>query len=84
MEALREVNTADASAQGIVKIAEAEANAIRLKGNAEADAIMAKAKALRDNPLIVKLTEAQNWNGQLPKTILGEGNMPILDMRSKP
>ena len=83
LEALREVNTADASAQGIVKIAEAEANAIRLKGNAEADAIMAKAKALRDNPLIVKLTEAQNWNGQLPKTILGEGNMPILDMRSK-
>lgn len=81
LEALREVNTADAKAQGIVKVAEAEASAIRLKGEAEADAIEAKAKALRDNPLIVKLTEAQTWDGQLPKTVLGDGAMPILDFR---
>ena len=81
LEALREVNTADAKAQGIVKVAEAEANAIKLKGEAEAAAIEAKAKALRDNPLIVELTKAQTWNGQLPQTVLGEGGMPILDMR---
>jgi regulator of protease activity HflC (stomatin/prohibitin superfamily) len=83
LEALREVNTADAQAQGIVKVAEAEADAIRLKGQAEAAAIEAKAKALKNNPLIIKLTEAQNWNGQLPQTILGESGTPILDFRTK-
>jgi len=82
LEALREVNTADARAQGIIKVAEAEAQKILLKGKAEAEAIEAKAKALKNNPLIVKLTEAQGWDGKLPQTILGTGSMPILDMRN--
>ncbi|MCL1142529.1 prohibitin family protein [Shewanella gaetbuli] len=81
LEALRAVNTADAKAKGILKVAEAEAKSIILKGKAEAEAIEAKAKALRDNPLIVKLTEAQNWDGKLPSTIMGQGNMPIIDLR---
>ncbi|WP_339899953.1 prohibitin family protein [uncultured Gilvimarinus sp.] len=81
LEALREVNTADAQAQGIIKVAEAEAQSILLKGEAEAKAIEAKARALRDNPLIVKLTEAQAWDGKLPATILGSATMPIMDMR---
>lgn len=81
LEALRDVNTADARAQGILKIAEAEAQAILLKGRAEAKAIDAKAKALKNNPLIVKLTEAQGWDGKLPTTIMGSSSMPILDMR---
>ncbi len=81
LEAMREVNTADAKAQGIVKVAEAEANSIRLKGEAEAAAIEAKAKALRDNPLIVELTKAQTWDGALPQTVLGDSGMPILDLR---
>lgn len=81
LEALREVNTSDAKAQGILKVAEAEAKSITLKGRAEAQAIEAKAKALKNNPLIVKLTEAQTWNGQLPTTIMGESSMPILDLR---
>lgn len=83
LEALREVNTADAKAQGIIKVAEAEAQAIILKGEAEAKAIEAKAKSLRNNPLVVKLTEAQNWDGKLPATMLGNGAMPIMDMRAK-
>ncbi len=81
LEALREVNTADAKAQGILKVAEAEAQSILLKGKAEAQAIEAKAKALKNNPLIVKLTEAQTWDGKLPATIMGNGSVPILDMR---
>ncbi len=81
LEALRGVNTADAKAQGILKIAEAEAQSILLKGKAEAQAIEAKAKALKSNPLIVKLTEAQGWDGKLPTTIMGSTSMPILDMR---
>jgi regulator of protease activity HflC (stomatin/prohibitin superfamily) len=82
LEAQRAVNTAKAKADGIELIAIAEAKAIKLKGLAEAEAIQAKAKALRNNPLIIKLTEAQNWDGKLPATILGGQNMPILDMRA--
>ena len=83
LEAQRDVNTAKAKADGIKLVAVAEAESIRIKGLAEAEAITAKAKALGDNPLIVKLTEAQNWDGKLPTTILGGQNMPILDMRTK-
>jgi len=83
LEAQRDVNTAKAKADGIKLVAIAEAESIRIKGLAEAEAITAKAKALGDNPLIVKLTEAQNWDGKLPATVLGNGNMPILDMRNK-
>lgn len=81
LEALRAVNTADAKAKGILKVAEAEAQSILLKGKAEAQAIEAKAKALKNNPLIVKLTEAQAWDGKLPTTMMGEGVMPIMDIR---
>lgn len=83
LEAQRDVNTAKAKADGIKLVAIAEAEAIKIKGLAEAEAIQAKAKALRNNPLIIKLTEAQNWDGKLPATILGGQNMPILDMRNK-
>ncbi|MFS1523842.1 SPFH domain-containing protein [Microbulbifer sp. 2304DJ12-6] len=82
LEALRAVNTADAKAKGILKVAEAEAQSILLKGKAEAKAIEAKGKALKDNPLIVKLTEAQTWDGKLPSTMLGQSAMPIIDMRN--
>lgn len=64
-------------------VAIAEAESIRIKGLAEAESITAKAKALGNNPLIVKLTEAQNWDGKLPATMLGGQNMPILDLRAK-
>ncbi len=83
LEAQRSVNTAKATADGIKYVAIAEAEAIRIKGLAEAESIEAKAKALINNPLIVKLTEAQNWDGKLPATMLGNSNMPILDMRKK-
>ncbi len=81
LEALRAVNTADAKAKGILKVAEAEAQSILLKGKAEAEAMEAKAKALKNNPLIVKLTEAQAWDGKLPSTMMGDGVMPIMDIR---
>lgn len=81
LEALREVNTADAQAQGILKVAEAEAKATEIKGLAEAKAIEAKGKALKDNPLIIELTQAQNWDGVLPATVMGNnGALPILNL----
>ncbi len=67
---------ADGQAYKIEVEAEAEAKAIALKGKAEATAIKAKAKALKNNPLIIKLTHEQNWNGEYPKWMTdGSANM---------
>ena len=77
----RAVNTANADAQSITLRAKAEADAIKLKGEAEAKAIEAKSRALQGNPLIVQLTQAQQWDGKLPTHMLGEGSNLLLDMR---
>ncbi len=83
LEAQQLTNTEKAKADGINFVAAAEANAIRIKGLAEADAITAKSKALGKNQLLVKLTEAQRWDGRLPSTMMGAGAVPIMDIRSK-
>lgn len=74
---------ADGNAYKIRTEAQAEAESISLKGRAEAEAIQAKAKALNDNPLIVELTKAQNWNGALPTTVLGSNIPMLMQMPSK-
>lgn len=88
LEAQREVNTAnakrdaakataDGKAYAIKKEAEAEADAIRLKGLAEAEAIKKKAEALKQSKVLVDYVRAQQWNGQMPQTIMG-GDQSIL------
>lgn len=71
---------ADGQAYAIEAQAKADAEAIRLKGLAEAEAIKAKSAALRDNPLIVELTKAQAWNGEMPRMVTGEGTGMLLNM----
>ncbi|MES2606008.1 MAG: prohibitin family protein [Pseudomonadota bacterium] len=58
----------------------AEANATRLRGEAEASAITARGQALRDNPDLIGLVQAEKWNGVLPTTMLPNGTVPILNM----
>lgn len=92
LEALREVNLADARMQSDMKIADgkayaieteakAEASKISMLGKAEAEAIEAKAKSLQGNPLIVELTKAQNWNGSYLTTGIGQGTNVLMDIR---
>lgn len=50
----------------------AEAAGIREKGDAEASAIVAKANALKNNPQLIQLIEAENWNGSRATTIYGQ------------
>ena len=71
---------ADGEAYRVRTEAEAQADAIRLRGSAEADAIRAVQDALADNPLYVDLVRAQNWNGQLPSTILGDSPDLLMQM----
>jgi regulator of protease activity HflC (stomatin/prohibitin superfamily) len=49
----------------------AEAEGIKAKGDAEAHAIIAKANALKNNPQLIQLIEAENWNGSRATTIYG-------------
>ena len=91
LEAQREVNTANAkrdaakaTADGrayAIKIeAVAEAQAIKLKGLAEAEAIKKKAGALGDSNMLVEYVRAQQWNGQMPQTIMGGGQNVLWNM----
>lgn len=61
--------------------AKAEAAAIRLRGDAEAAAITARGKALRDNPGLVQLVQAERWDGKLPTTMLPSGSLPMLNLK---
>jgi regulator of protease activity HflC (stomatin/prohibitin superfamily) len=71
---------AEAQADAVRLQAEAESEAIRLRGEAEATAIKARGDALRDNPGLVSLTQAERWNGQLPSTMLPNSSIPMLNL----
>ena len=72
---------AQAEADARVAQAEAEAKSIKLKGDAEASAIGAKGAALRDNPALVNLIQAEKWNGQLPTTMLPNTGVPMISLK---
>lgn len=61
--------------------AKAEAKAIRLRGDADAAAIDAKGKALRNNPALVQLVQAEKWDGKLPTTMVPNGSLPMLNLK---
>ena len=67
-----------AEADKVREGAKARAEATRLQGDAEAAAIEARGKALRDNPKLVELVQAERWNGVLPTTVLPNTAVPLL------
>jgi regulator of protease activity HflC (stomatin/prohibitin superfamily) len=75
------VTQATAQADAVRAQAQAQADAIRLKGQAEAEAIRARGDALKENPNLVQLTQAERWDGRLPSTMLPNGAIPMLDLR---
>ncbi|MFD2167429.1 SPFH domain-containing protein [Thalassotalea euphylliae] len=94
LEAQREVNTAEAkrdaekaradgSAYAIMTEAKAEAEAIRLKGLAEAEAIREKAEAIKTSKVLVEYVKAQQWNGQMPTTVMGDGQGILWNMKEQ-
>lgn len=74
------VTQAKASADAVRQKAQADAEAIRIKGDAEAAAIKARGDALKDNPGLVQLTQAERWNGALPTTMIPGGATPMLNL----
>ncbi len=83
--ALADARRAEAQAQAdAVRLqAQADAEAIKLRGEAEAQAIKARGDALRDNPGLVALTQAERWDGRLPTTMLPNGALPMIDLKAR-
>lgn len=75
------VEAAKGEAQRVEAIAKAQAESIRMRGEAEAGAQRAMADALTSNPLLVKMREAERWNGVLPANIYSGAPLPILNMQ---
>lgn len=71
---------AQAEADSRLARARAEAESIRLTGEAEADAIRARGAALRDNPSLIDLVQAERWNGTLPTTMVPGQTVPFLNV----
>lgn len=72
---------ADANAYTTTKAAEAEATAIEVKGSAAAKAIKARGDALKENPGLVELTQAERWDGKLPTTMVPSGSVPFIGVK---
>jgi len=94
LEAQREVNTAEAkrdaekaradgSAYAIEIEAKAQAEAILVKGLAEAEAMQKKSAAIKNNKMLVEYVKAQQWNGQLPTTVMGSDQGILWNMKDK-
>ena len=74
------VTQAEAKAKAVREAAGAEADAIRLKGEAGADAIKARGAALRDNPNLIILVQAERWDVRLPTTMVPGAAIPMLNI----
>lgn len=72
---------AQAAADAQVAQAKAQAEATRLAGEAEADAIRARGDALRENPNLIDLVQAERWDGKLPTTMVPNSTVPFMNMQ---
>lgn len=68
-------------AEILVIQAKAEADAKKLQGDAEAHAINARGRALRDNPALIELVQAEKWNGVLPTTMVPGSAVPFINVK---
>jgi regulator of protease activity HflC (stomatin/prohibitin superfamily) len=80
LEALQRVNTAEAVKQSAILTAQGQAEALRLTAQAEADAIRLVNEQLVKSPLYIDLVKAKAWNGELPRTLLGENPNLLLNL----
>ncbi len=76
------VTKAKAEADSTLARAKANAEATRLRGDAEASAIRARGEALRDNPALIGLVQAEKWNGVLPTTMVPGSALPMLNVQT--
>jgi regulator of protease activity HflC (stomatin/prohibitin superfamily) len=78
------VTQAKGRADSVKAEADASAYKTKIEGEATAEAIKARAAALANNPLLVDLTRAEKWNGQLPSSMIPGSTVPFLDVGPAP
>lgn len=76
------VTQAKGRADSVKAEADASAYKTKVEGEAAADAIKARATALANNPLLVELTKAERWNGELPTSMIPGSTVPFLEIAS--
>ncbi|MDE2385776.1 MAG: prohibitin family protein [Alphaproteobacteria bacterium] len=74
------VTQAKGRADSVKAEADASAYKTKIEGEATAEAIKARAAALANNPLLVDLTRAEKWNGQLPTSMIPGSTVPFMDV----
>jgi len=74
------VTQAQGRANSVKAEADASAYKTKIEGEATAEAIKARAAALAGNPLLVDLTKAEKWNGQLPTTMVPGTATPFIEV----
>ncbi len=80
-EAQQKVKNAEAEAAATRAKAEADAYSIRVQGEAAAEAIRQRGAALRDNPQMIELIQAERWNGVLPTTMVPGSTLPFVNVK---
>ncbi|NKX37319.1 prohibitin family protein [Rhodobacteraceae bacterium R_SAG4] len=78
---LKAQKQSDAAAYEVKAQADATAHSIRVRGEAEAEAIRLRSDALANNPALIELTKAENWNGVLPTTMVPGATVPFMNMK---
>lgn len=80
-QAQAEIERSRGTAQSRLISAESEAQSIRLVGQAQAERIKLEAEALKTNTDLVRLRQAEKWNGTLPTHVLGNA-VPFINIDS--
>ena len=80
LQAQQKVNTANAEAESKRIQADADAYAIRERAKAEADRIELLNKQLARSPNYLTLRWTEQWDGILPKTMLGDTSGVLLNL----
>lgn len=80
-EKLRRVTQAEAAAAERTLAADAEAYQIEVASKARAEAIRREAEALKDNPALIQLRIAEQWDGHLPQ-VTGGSAVPLLNLEA--
>jgi len=78
-QAQAEIERSRVTAQARLIGAEAEAQSIKLVGQAQAERIKVEAEALKINQDLVRLRQAEKWDGQLPSHVLGNA-VPFINI----
>lgn len=71
---------AQAEADAIKFRAAADAESTKLRGIAEASSIDARGQALRNNPDLIRLIQAERWNGTLPTHMVPGSAVPFISV----